>query len=122
MKTHNKKGEKLEKYYQLLLEKYLNAQHLKLSCGITDISTSEYHIEIKKWSLTNAKHSLGQLETYKAEAWRPKLYAVFFGKISDKNKKKIIEIFSIKGIGVYEIDSKDNIIVYNEPIDHMNVD
>jgi hypothetical protein len=120
MKLYNAKGEKLEKYYQLFLEKYLNARHLRLDCGITDITTPEYHVEIKKWSLY--KHCLGQLEAYKNEAWRPKLYAVFFGKISHKNKEIAINIFKSKGIGVYEFDNYDNIIIHCEPIDNMDVD
>jgi hypothetical protein len=120
MKLYNKKGEKLEKYYQVLLEKHLNAKHTRLSCGITDLTTSEYHIEIKRWS--QYKHALGQLTAYNNEAWRSKLYVVFFGKISDKLKTKVIELFHIKGIGVYSFDDKDNIIIYNEPVDNMDLD
>jgi hypothetical protein len=121
MKLYNKKGEKLERYYQELLEKHLNAKHTKLACGITDLTTSEYHIEIKKWNMY--KHALGQLTAYHNEAWRSKLYVVFFGNISsDKLKHKIIELFKTKGIGVYSFDSDDNIIIHNEPDDHMDLD
>jgi hypothetical protein len=120
MKTHNKKGEKLEQYYQLFLERYLNAKHLRLKCGITDITTPEFHVEIKKWS--DYKKVYGQLEVYQAQSWRSKLYAVFFGKTSQKNKDLAISIFKEKGIGVYEFDNDDNIIIINEPIDNMDID
>ena len=103
MKTHNDKGEKLELYYQLLLEQYLtnkNAKHMRLNHGITDLTTSEYHIEIKKWS--NFSQVIGQLEMYQEQSWRPKLYAVFFGKTSEKNNEH------------------DQIIIYNEPVEHMD--
>ena len=119
-RTHNDKGEKLELYYQRLLEQYLNAKHMRLECGITDITTSEFHVEIKKWG--SYKQVYGQLEVYQAQCWRPKLYAVFFGTTTQKNKDLAISIFKSKGIGVYEIDNRDEIIIYCEPIDFMQVD
>lgn len=121
MKTHNDKGEKLELYYQLLLEQYLtnkNAKHMRLNHGITDLTTSEYHIEIKKWS--NFSQVIGQLEMYQEQSWRPKLYAVFFGKTSEKNKELALTILKKKGIGVYEFNEHDQIIIYNEPVEHMD--
>lgn len=118
LKTHNDKGEKLELYYQLLLENYLNAKHMRLKCGITDLTTSEYHIEIKKWS--NFSQVVGQLEMYQEQSWRPKLYAVFFGNTSHKNKELALSILKKKGIGVYEFNEQDEIIIYNEPVDNMD--
>lgn len=123
MKLHNNKGEKLEIYYQKFLEKYLNAKHLKLDCGITDITTSEMHVEIKNWRTW--KHALGQLVVYKQREWRPKLYAVFFGTITEKTKKIAIEVFTSKGIGLYELideNEKIDINILVEADDEMDID
>ncbi len=124
VKTHNKKGEKLEMYYQVFLEKHLNAQRAQLDCGTTDITTKDMHIEIKNWKTW--KHALGQLEVYRHRMWKPKLYAVFFGKTSEKNKQAALEVFTSKGIGVYEVLDNGNddvkIVVLTEPIDEMDID
>jgi len=122
-KTHNAKGEKLEKYYQIILEQYTNGKHEKLDCGITDITTSDMHIEIKKFSMY--KQALGQLIAYKQRKWKPKLYAVFFGNIKPEKKEIVIDVFKSNGIGVCEIIDNEFGITLNtlvEAIDEMEID
>ena len=121
-RLRGKKGNKLERYYQIFLETRLGGSHAKLDCGTTDITAKDMHVEIKNWKTW--KHALGQLDAYRARMWRPKAYAVFFGKISDKSKKIAIEIFASKGIGVYEFvsEANDELRALCEAVDMMEVD
>ena len=115
---------KLESYYQEILEKWLNGKRSYLGCGITDITTSEMHVEIKNWKTW--KHALGQLLVYKSQQWRPRLYAVFFGSTKLSSKDTAVKVFKEHGIGLYEIVDLDedefylNLLV--DSVDAMDVD
>lgn len=100
-------GKRNEMYYQKFLEKYLGATHKKTKYGITDITTSDYHIEIKPWY--HYKQALGQLLSYNFKNDK-KLSAYFFGTIKNDKKVDIIELYKSKGVEVYEfIDTIDGI-------------
>jgi hypothetical protein len=73
-----------EQFYQRVLERHFNASHHVLVCGITDITTSDCHIEIKRWS--GWQQAIGQLQIYNNDLKRDKLMACFFGDISSKIK------------------------------------
>ena len=97
---------KRESHYQKHLISHYNGTRLRLDCGITDITTSEMHIEIKHWK--NWKHAIGQLQTYNQRAWRSKLYCAFFGDTQEINKKAAIEICNEYGIGILELTDIDD--------------
>jgi hypothetical protein len=121
-RTHNKHGRKLERYYQVIVEKLCGGSHERLKCGITDITTKDLHVEIKEWK--QWKTALGQLEAYNVMKWKPKRYVVLFGKPPRKNLTTICEIFQSKGIGVYQFeeDAEDTLRVLYEAKDNMEID
>lgn len=47
----------IESVYKKTIENHFKATHKKLKCGMTDISTSQFHLEIKHW--TNWKMGVG---------------------------------------------------------------
>ena len=51
-----------EKVYQKALERKYGYGHKRLPCGITDITTPDKHIEIKRWNQN--KQAIGQLLAY----------------------------------------------------------
>jgi hypothetical protein len=71
-------------FYKCVLERHFNASHRVLVCGITDITTSDCHIKIKKWSAW--QEAIGQLQSYNNDLKRDKLMACFFGDISSNIK------------------------------------
>lgn len=96
-----------EMYYQKFLEKQLNATHKRTKYGITDISTQDYHIEIKRWN--DYKKALGQLLSYNYNKVK-KLAVYFFGNVKDEQKTNIVELFQKNDIEIYEfIDTLDGI-------------
>lgn len=58
-----------------ILEKKLDSKHKKVKYGVTDITTENEHIEIKKWS--DYKHALGQLCSYN-QCDKKKVIGLFF--------------------------------------------
>jgi hypothetical protein len=96
-----------EMYYQKFLEKQLGATHEQTKYGITDISTQDYHIEIKRWN--DYKKALGQLLSYNYNKVK-KLAVYFFGNVKDEQKTNIMELFQKNDIEIYEfIDTLDGI-------------
>lgn len=62
-----------EKIYQFILEKHLGGTHLFLrDVGVTDITTDEFHAEIKHWS--DSKKLIGQLMIYNVACPRKSFY------------------------------------------------
>jgi len=114
-----------EKFYQLLLEKYLDGKHKKISCGITDITTSDCHVEIKIWN--KWKEAVGQLTCYNIVDPKPTIAIYFFGKYNVLSKNKALDIIKKCNIHPYEfiyssdkvdlIDLIDNNILYSQKID-----
>jgi len=51
-----------ESVYQHALKQILKGDHMKLWCGITDISTEQFHAELKHWS--QWKSAFGQIIWY----------------------------------------------------------
>lgn len=94
----NLKDQKKELYYQRFLEKHFQASHKVTKYGITDITTEEFHIEIKQWR--NFKNCLGQLRCYN-HGDNKGLIAAFFGDYKDK--QKVIDLFSAEYIFVWEL-------------------
>lgn len=77
--------------YQRFLEKQLDSKHKKVKYGVTDITTENEHIEIKKWS--DYKHALGQIMSYNTCDKKEKLSVYFFGEMNENKKLEIIDLF-----------------------------
>lgn len=93
-----------EKEYQHHLEKELNGKHLKNTHGITDITTEDTHVEIKKWS--DYKSALGQLLSYNNAIPKENLSVYFFGYYPEEKKEMIIDLFNKSNINVYQCSIK----------------
>lgn len=113
-----------EIYYQKFLEKYLGATHKRTKYGITDISTDDYHIEIKPWN--DYKKALGQLLSYNYDKIK-KLAVYFFGNVKDEQKTNIIELFQMNNVEIYEfMDTIDGIKIncllnYDRDVDEKQI-
>lgn len=105
------KNRKTEDIYQTALEKYLHGTHKRLKCGITDITTSIFHAEIKEWQ--GWKGALGQLVSYNQEDPRQELRAYFFGKVNKKTKQVALEVLEAVNIRAFEVDFTD--------VEHMSI-
>lgn len=85
-----------EKYYQSFLERTLGASHKVTKYGITDITTEDFHLEIKQWS--NYKAALGQILSYNHNDTR-RLIVAFFG--STKRQNSIVQLFHDNFVDVW---------------------
>ncbi len=100
---------KKESYYQQLLEKKLNGKRLYIAgVGITDITTPDMHVEIKRWS---RYHEVpGQLAKYQQGCRRTKSAVYFFGTIPSLGRQQqIAALMAASRINMYSIDAADEI-------------
>lgn len=105
-KLHYQTSKRNEDFYQAMLEKHFNATHKRLSVGITDITTDDAHIEIKRWSCW--KEALSQLLLYNRADPKEHIHACFFEKCTEALKKLVVDNFITFGIEVYEfVESED---------------
>ena len=96
-----------EKYYQNILEKTLGARRLHIKgLGITDLTTEDAHIEIKKW---NRFHEVvGQLEKYNLRAPRKYKRVYFFGPSPTKTQlENVHNLMEANGIEMFSFDDQD---------------
>jgi uncharacterized C2H2 Zn-finger protein len=100
------KNRKNEKFYQLLLEKYLGGTHKTLSCGITDITTDSCHAEIKEW--ISWKEAIGQLTCYNVADPKENLEMYMFGRYKQSCKDEAIKIVTTCKINIYEFIEVDD--------------
>ena len=77
-----------EQDYQKALECILGGKHHVGSNGISDITTGEFHAEIKYWR--NWKSVIGQLSAYNAASPKNELRAYFFGQQPPPDKTQNI--------------------------------
>lgn len=89
-----------EEFYQRILESVLGAGHKRLPCGETDITTDEFHAEIKVGKCW--KDGIGQLVCYNKEDPRLELRLYLFGPQS--SSKKTIANIQKHGIKVFVIE------------------
>jgi hypothetical protein len=103
-----------ERYYQEILERHLGGGHLYIKhVGITDVTTTTEHAEIKRW--TQANHAVGQLLSYNAAVPREKLSLYFFGPSpSPARFATIMELCAKHKIDVYSLDEKSDQITAHE--------
>lgn len=88
--------------YQRFLENVLDYKHKKVKYGVTDITTDNEHIEIKKWS--DYKNALGQILSYNTCDRKDKLSVYFFGYMDPTKKIGIIDLFKEHGINICEFE------------------
>ena len=102
-------GNRHEKHYQRLLEERLGGKHLSIpGVGITDVTTDDQHVEIKRW--TRYHEVQGQLEKYQRAAHRPQLAVYFFGVRPKPDRIATIErSMAYHKIAMYSFDIDDNI-------------
>jgi IS1 family transposase len=87
--------------YQEHLESLIQATHKRNLYGVTDITTGDAHIEIKRWS--DYKTALGQLIAYNHGERKQDLYVYFFGLYPEHKKEQVVELFKEQGINVNEL-------------------
>lgn len=83
------KNKKDETFFQDFLEEVLGGTHKKLNSGITDVTTTKLHAEIKQW--VNWKSAIGQLIAYSIEDPREEMRMYLFGKCTKKMRKVVLE-------------------------------
>ena len=108
----------LESEYQMALEQVLGGTHMRMGIfGISDITTEEFHAEIKSW--LNWRTVISQLLLYKKASFRNELRAYLFGKhpstYSDDDIKEIINAFASFGISTYHVEilTKQHVCIKN---------
>ncbi len=110
---NDRKGQKKESYYQKFLERKLNAKRLYLpDVGITDLTTSDAHIEIKNWD--RYQQVPGQLATYQQAAHRARSVVYFFGAMPRFTRvQQIRRLMKRHQIEMLSIDVDDHITSYD---------
>lgn len=104
------RNKKTEKFYQTILEDFLQGTHQRLSCGETDITTETFHAEIKHWE--SWKHAAGQILAYNNADPKDELRVYFFGKYGKKNKEIALNFYKNININVYEcVDQSDGVSI-----------
>lgn len=101
MKLVKLQAKKNEDFYQDILEKHFNATHKKLPIGITDITTEDTHIEIKRWSCW--REAFAQLILYNSHDPKEKLHACFFGEYTQPAKDLAISSLKQQNITCFEL-------------------
>lgn len=91
-----------EKVYQKALERKYGYGHKRLPCGITDITTPDKHIEIKRWSQN--KQAIGQLLAYNYYDEKNILEAHLFGEYPVEKKEIAKKIFKLYNIVVVDLN------------------
>jgi hypothetical protein len=91
---------RLEKHYQIIVEKITSGSHKRLACGVTDITTDVFHAEIKRWICW--KEALGQLLAYNHFDKKLELRVYLFGEYSQKYKNIAIEAFKNYNIRCFQ--------------------
>jgi regulator of replication initiation timing len=105
---HQLQARKKECFYQNILEKHFKATHKKLPIGITDITTDDTHVEIKRWNCW--RDAFAQLILYNSHDPKEKLYACFFGEYTQSAKNLAIQSLKQQNITCFELMQTDNII------------
>ena len=100
-----------ESKYQNALEKILGGAHERMGVfGISDITTEEFHAEIKVWH--NWREALSQLLVYNFASPRPDLRVYLFGQrpssYCDHDMQSIINMFKKYGITMYHIEMQSD--------------
>jgi hypothetical protein len=88
-----------EKFYQLIVESYLQGTHKKLSVGITDVTTDTVHAEVIQWN--RWKRGLGKLLVYNTVDPKNELHIYLFGECGIKSKQNAINIFKAHNIMIF---------------------
>lgn len=91
-----------ERIYQKALQAHYKCGHKRLPSGISDVTTVDRHIEIKKWS--NYKHSIGQLLAYDFYDKKPILEVHLFGKYPEYKKEIAKRVFEKYNITVVDLE------------------
>lgn len=78
------KNKKNEKFYQVIVEKYLKGTHSQNIHGRTDVTNDKVHAEIK--TLCDYKHAIGQVQAYNKGDPKEELHIYLF---DDNNKKQL---------------------------------
>ena len=110
-----------ENYYQKFLETLLCGSHKRLQCGITDITTHQYHAEIKQWA--SWKEAIGQLICYNKHDPKKEMRLYLFGTYNEKSMNLVYEDCKSFGIIVYKIvnNEDDTINICNMNTSEVNV-
>lgn len=101
-------AKKNEDFYQYILEQHFNATHKKLKIGITDITTDDTHIEIKRWSCW--REAYAQLLLYNSHDPKEKLHACFFGDFAQCAKDLAIESLRQQNIVCFELHQTQDLV------------
>jgi phage anti-repressor protein len=93
-----------ENVYQKHLEAILHGGHVDYGIyGITDITTDDFHAEIKSWK--SWKNVIGQLTSYNHASARVELRAYMYGDLPNKKKLESMKSFLAKfNINVFHIE------------------
>ena len=115
-----RRNEPNEDYYQKFLQTILYGFHKRLKCGITDITTNEYHAEIK--NVDDWKQAIGQLICYNKDAPKKEMRLYLFGSCSEKKLDMIHEYCKSFNIVVYNIVNKyETISICNMNTSEVNI-
>lgn len=100
---------KLERYYQNFLAAKLGYGHCPIErVGVTDITTPDAHIEIKKWA--DYQMVIGQLAKYQQALPRTKKAVYFFGdEPGNERFGQIVALMKDADVEMYSFDANDNI-------------
>ena len=107
-----------ESIYQTALEQVLGGTHMRMGIyGISDITTDQFHAEIKTWP--NWRTMLSQLLIYNMASFRIELRAYVFGErpktYTDDDMKSVLNVFAKYDITMYHatIMSENQIRITN---------
>ncbi len=99
-----------EIYYQNILLRYYKAKPLRVRHGLTDVTTPQFHGELKQWRKWD--DVVGQLYKYNHVAPRPELRAYFFGDYKYECKVFATTVLANANIKPFDIsDYGDYLII-----------
>lgn len=113
----------IEQDYQKNLEFILKGRHVTIPyVGVTDITTDEFHAEIKTWKAW--KSVISQLYCYNRALPRNELRAYFFGKKPSLDTLNVIVdyINSVNLTKIYHVEINNNYVIIYDLLNISNVE
>jgi hypothetical protein len=107
---------KHESHFQRILQNKFQAEHKHIvGVGVTDITTDDAHIEIKRWKYYD--DVTGQLAKYQRALARPRSCVYYFGRMPNSRRlNEIFELMAAANIEVYWFDEEDDSIHSHQPV------
>lgn len=87
-------------HYRELVEAMTGGRRNRLDSGVTNVSTNEFHAEVKPWR--SFAKALGRLLAFDVDDNKRELRVYFFGEYAESDKQIVLQVFTRYNIRCFE--------------------